>query len=114
MRSSAPAPGERVGQVRGVLAERVVVSQPGDPFMALKAAASHSGLRVSTLRRAITDCDPARRLPAYLVAGQYLLRRSELDGWITRHRVTGPDLDRIVAEMTRGLDRRPRAGREEA
>jgi hypothetical protein len=103
-----------VGQVRGVLAERVVVSQPGDPFMALKAAASHSGLRVSTLRRAITDCAPACRLPAYLVAGQYLLRRSELDAWITRHRVTGPDLDRIVTEMTRGLDRRARPGREEA
>ena len=112
MRASA-AP-ERVAQVRGVLAERVIVSAPGDPFMALKSAASHSGLRVSTLRRAITDCDPARRLPAYLVAGQYLLRRSELDAWITRHRVTGSDLDRIVSEMTRGLDRRTRPGREEA
>ena len=68
-----------VNQVRGVLAERVIVSLPGDPFMPLRAAAVHSGLRVSTLRRAITDCDPAGRLPAYLVAGQYLLRRSELD-----------------------------------
>jgi len=93
-----------VGQVRGVVAERVVISSPGDPFMRLSAAADYSGLRVSTLRRAITDCDPTRRLPAYLVAGQYLLRRSELDGWIIRHRVTAPDLDRIVAEMTRGLD----------
>ena len=95
-----------VGQVRGILAERVIVSLPGDPFMPLKAAAVHSGLRVSTLRRAITDPDPAQRLPAYRVAGQYLLRRSELDGWITRHRVTGPDLDMIVAQLTRGLDRR--------
>jgi hypothetical protein len=79
-----------VGQVRGVLAERVIVSLPGDPFMPLRGAAAYSGLRVSTLRRAITDCDPACRLPAYLVASQYLLRRSELDAWITRHRVTGP------------------------
>ena len=103
MRSS----GERVAGVRGVLATRVVVSLPGDPFLPLKAAADYSGLRVSTLRRAITDPEAARRLPAYLVAGQYLLRRSELDAWITRHRVTGPDLGRIVDDLLRGAAPKP-------
>jgi hypothetical protein len=40
-------------QVRGILAERVIVSAPGDPSLSLKAAANHTSLSVRTLRKFI-------------------------------------------------------------
>ena len=46
-------PGRPVGQARGILAERVVVSTPLDPFLPLKALASYSGLSVRKLRNHI-------------------------------------------------------------
>ncbi|MDP3939577.1 MAG: hypothetical protein Q8R92_15770 [Deltaproteobacteria bacterium] len=39
-----------VAQVRGVLAERVVVSTNLDPFLSLRALAGYSGLSIRTLR----------------------------------------------------------------
>jgi hypothetical protein len=59
---------ERVAQVRGVLAERVVVSTQLDPFLALKALATYSGLSVRTLRSHLED--PAHPLPCYRVGGK--------------------------------------------
>ena len=56
---------ERVAQVRGVLAERVVVSSELDPFLSLKALTSYSNLSVRTLRAFLTD--PRHPLPCYRV-----------------------------------------------
>ena len=92
--------GYPVGQVRGVLAERVVVSTPVDPFLSLRALAGYSGLSVRKLR----DClaDPAHPLPCYRVGGKILVRRSEFDAWMARHRQVGQaDVDRIVSEALR-------------
>jgi len=43
-------PGRPAAQVRGVLAERVVVSTALDPFLSLRALAGDAGLSVRTLR----------------------------------------------------------------
>ena len=94
--------GAAVGQVRGVLAERVIVSTPLDPFLSLKALAAYSGLGVRTLRGYLTDLtDP---LPCYRVGGKIVVRRSEFDSWIAHYREVGrSEVDRLVADALGGL-----------
>ena len=50
-----------VGQVRGVAAERVVISTSLDPFLSLEAASAW--LSIKTLRRAVNN-QPDGALPA--------------------------------------------------
>lgn len=91
-----------VGQVRGVIAERVVVSTPLDPFLSLKALAAYSGLSVRTLRTLLTA--PTHPLPHYRIGGKLLVRRSEYDAWAARYRQVGrPDVARVVADVLRRL-----------
>lgn len=91
-----------VGQIRGVLAERVVVSVQLDPFLSLRALASYSGLSVRKLRDYLDD--PAHTLPCYRVGGKILVRRSEFDAWVVAYRQTGrADVDRVVSEVLKGL-----------
>jgi hypothetical protein len=96
-------PPEAAGQVRGLLAERVILSTELDPFLSLKALAAYSGLSVRTLRDHLGD--PAHPLPCYRVGGKVLVRRSDYDAWALRHRRVGagPDVDRLVAEVLREL-----------
>ena len=91
-----------IGQVRGVLAERVIVSTTLDPFLSLKALAGYSGLGVRTLRGYLRDI--THPLPCYRVGGKILVRRSEFDTWIARHRQVGcGDVDRLVADALKNL-----------
>lgn len=91
-----------IGQVRGVLAERVIVSTPLDPFLALKALAGYSGLSVRKLRDYLDDA--AHPLPHYRVGGKLLVRRSEFDAWMTRFRQVGrADVDRVVSDVLKTL-----------
>jgi hypothetical protein len=92
-----------LGLVRGVLAERVVVSTLLDPYMPLKALAGYSGLSVRKLRDHLTDL--AHPLPHYRIGGKVVLvRRSEFDGWIAGYRRTGrEDVDTIIDDVLRGL-----------
>jgi excisionase family DNA binding protein len=91
-----------IGQVRGVVAERVIVSTLLDPFLSLKALAAYSGLGVRTLRAYLTDI--SHPLPCYRVGGKILVRRSDFDTWIARHRQVGcGDVDRLVAAALKGL-----------
>jgi hypothetical protein len=91
---------ERIAQVRGVLAERVVISTQVDPFLALKALSSYSGISVRTLRSHLDDA--AHPLPCYRIGGKLLVRRSEFDAWIARYRQVGrADVDQIVADVLR-------------
>jgi hypothetical protein len=96
-----PVPRE-LTHVRGILAERIVVSTELDPFLSLKALASYSGLSVRTLRSHLEDiADP---LPCYRVRGKILVRRSEFDGWMAQHRRVGRvDVDRIVSDVLKEL-----------
>ena len=89
-------------QVRGVLAERVVVSSPADPFLSLKALADYSSLSVRKLRALLED--PAHPLPHYRVGGKLLDRTSEFDSWIAAYRQRGRgDVDAIVQAALKGL-----------
>jgi excisionase family DNA binding protein len=93
---------ERVAQVRGVLAERVVVSTPLDPFLDLRALAMYSSLSVRKLRDLLED--PERPLPCYRVGGKILVRRSEFDGWMAAYRHYGRrDVNAIVNDVLRTL-----------
>jgi excisionase family DNA binding protein len=94
--------GHPVAQVRGVLADRVVVSTPLDPFLPLRALASYSGLSVRKLRDLLDD--PGRPVPHYRVGGKILVRRSEFDAWMAGYRQQGRvDVDGIVREVLAGL-----------
>jgi excisionase family DNA binding protein len=94
------------GQVRGVLAERVVISStPLDPFLSLKAASDYLALSVKTLRRAVND-SPDRALPSYRVGAAIVVRRSEADAWMAQRRTVGrPSLARAVRELGLGYHR---------
>ena len=84
-----------------MLAERIVVSTPLDPFLTLKAAAEYTGLSAKTLRRAVNDA-PDRALPCYRVGAVITIRRSELDAWMALRRTVGrPSL--VAAMRTLGL-----------
>jgi hypothetical protein len=93
---------ERVAQVRGVLADRVVVSTTLDPFLPLRALANYSGLSVRKLRDYLED--PVNPLPCYQVGGKILVRRSEFDLWISVYRSRGrADVGEIVSDVFRDL-----------
>jgi hypothetical protein len=93
---------ERLAQICGVLAERVVIGTPLDPFLSLRALAGYSDLSVRKLR----DCldDPGNPLPCYRVGGKILVRRSEFDAWIAAYRQRGrADVDAIVTDVLKDL-----------
>lgn len=93
-----PRPGRPAAQVRGVLADRVVVSTSLDPFLSLRALASYAGLSVRKLRDLLEDA--SHPLPAYQVGGKLLVRRSEFDSWMVAYRRRRrPEVDRIVSEV---------------
>lgn len=93
---------EHAAQVRGVLAERVVVSTFLDPFLSLRALAGYSGLSVRMLRYCLDD--PGHPLPCYRVNSKILVRRSEFDAWMAAHRQRGrADVDEIVREVLQDL-----------
>jgi hypothetical protein len=96
------AEGCPVSQVRGVLAERVVVSTPLDPFLSLRALSDYSGLSTRTLRNHLLA--PGHPLPYYRIGGKIIVRTSEYDAWAARYRHLGsPDLDRVATEAMRDL-----------
>lgn len=94
-----------VGLVRGVVAERVIVSTYLDPFLSLRALADYSGLSVRTLR-AYLELAPHQALPCYRVGGKILVRRSSFDAWIEQYRSQGrPSVTAAMRSM--GLVRPP-------
>jgi excisionase family DNA binding protein len=91
-------PSREPTQVRGILAERVIVSTPLDPFLSLKALASYSGLSVRKLRDLLAD--PTSSVPHYRVGGKILVRRSEFDAWMQQYRPKGnTNVARMVADV---------------
>jgi hypothetical protein len=91
-----------VHQIRGVLAETVIISTPLDPFLSLRALAGYSALSVRKLRDYLDD--PANPLPCYRVGGKIVVRRSEFDAWISAYRSRGrADVGEIVSDVFRDL-----------
>ncbi len=64
--------------------DQLSVSAGLDPWLSLRALASYSGLSVRKLRYLLAD--PHGPLPSYRVDGKVLVRRSEFDAWMARHR----------------------------
>ncbi len=84
----AHAPSDNtVGQVRGILADRVVVSTALDPFLSLRALASYACVSVRKLREHLDDA--IHPLPHYRVGGKIVVRRSEFDAWMAAYRRVG-------------------------
>ena len=94
--------GEPTAQVRGVLADQVLLSSALDPFLSLRALASYSCVSVRKLREYLEDS--AHPLPHYRLGGKILVRRSEFDAWMAAYRRVGQaDVARIVDSVMRDL-----------
>ena len=87
-----------VAQVRGVLAERVVVSSVLDPWLPLKALAEYAGLSRKTLLRLMAREE--NPLPHYRLTdtGKIVVRRSEFDAWMEQYRRVGSRLDELIEQ----------------
>jgi hypothetical protein len=86
-------------QVRGFVAEKVIISTATDPYLGLKALSAYSGLSIRTLRTYI-DRLPDEALPCYRVGTKILVRRSEFDEWIAAYRAVGrPSLSRALRDL---------------
>lgn len=87
-----------VAQVRGVLAERVIISTPLDPFLSIRALAQYSSLGIRKIRDHLDDA--VNPLPCYRVGGKIVVRRSEFDTWIQQYRAHGrPSLMKAIREL---------------
>jgi len=75
-------------------------------WMGLRQVTEYASISERTLRSWIHS--PVDPLPAVRVAGKILVRRSELDVWLARHRVkplAAVDLDAIVKDVLQGAAR---------
>lgn len=98
--STPPPTGKPPGLHRstGIIAERVTLTCPLDPYMDLTALSTYSGISKRKLRDFLKD--PIHPLPCYRIDGKILVRRSEYDIWARQFRQVGDsDLDKIVADI---------------
>ena len=90
---------QQIDQVRGVFAQRVVVSIALDPLLSIRALAAYSCLSPRTLH-AFIDLPPTEALPCYRLPGKVLVRRSEFDAWLERFRSRGrPSVEHAMREL---------------
>ena len=67
-----------------------------DQYFDLKGLSEYAALAVPTLR----DYIKSGALPCFKVKGKILVKRSEFDSWLERHRVNkSQDLNRIVDDV---------------
>ncbi len=85
-----------------MVVDRVQVSVALDPWLSLRALASYCSMCRRTLQALINDLrDP---IPSYRVGGRVLVRRSEFDTWMVRHRNDkAQDLARLAAADAQAL-----------
>jgi excisionase family DNA binding protein len=79
-------------------------TQIGTEWFGLRQVTQYANISERTVRAWIHS--PTDPLPAVRVAGKILVRRSELDAWLGRHRVKSletVDLDGIVRDVLRGV-----------
>lgn len=68
-----------------------------DQYLDLKALAEYSSISVRALRGYIADADDP--LPSFCIKRKILIKKSEFDRWMERHRTDTGKVDRIVDEM---------------
>ena len=77
-----------------------------DPWFSLRGVADYTSLSVRSLRGYLKH--PEHPLPCYRVNGKILVRRSDLDRWLTMFRQTGAQkLDSILDEILSDLKAGP-------
>jgi excisionase family DNA binding protein len=80
------------------------VEKPQAEWLGLRHVTQYASVSERTLRAWIHS--PVDPLPAVRVSGKILVRRSELDAWLQRHRVQrleSLDLDGLVKGVLQGL-----------
>jgi hypothetical protein len=106
-RESVNAAGPRlarvhVDQVRGVLAERLIIGTHLDPYLSLRALSDYCCLSIRTLRHHLQDM--THPLPHFKVGGKVLVRRSHFDAWIATYaRNLNAPIDGVVDDVLRQL-----------
>jgi predicted DNA-binding transcriptional regulator AlpA len=68
--------------------EMVSINLDLDPFLSLRGLVGYSSLSRRTLQDLINA--PQDPLPSFRIGGKILIRRSEFDHWIDRHRNQKP------------------------
>jgi hypothetical protein len=103
--TATPRPSIGADRPRLVVVDELTVTSALDPYLSLRALATYSSSSVRWLRGRLVD--PHQPLPCFrLPGGKILVRRSEFDAWIARHRQM--DVPRVVATVLGGArgDRR--------
>ena len=68
-----------------------------DRYLDIKALSAYSSLSISTIRNYIADDDDP--LPSFCIKRKILIKKSEFDRWMERHRTDTKKIDRIVDEV---------------
>jgi len=68
-----------------------------DRYLDLKGLSLYSSLSVRTLRSLLTG--PIDALPSYRVNRKVLVRKSDFDRWIMKHRTRIRELDTLIDEV---------------
>jgi hypothetical protein len=76
-----------------------IMEQVKDCYLDLKSLAAYSSLSVSTMRNYLADSDDP--LPSFCIKRKILIKKSEFDRWIERHRTDTGKLDRILDDLLR-------------
>ena len=73
-----------------------------DKYLDIKGLSKYSSLSVRTLRDYLADdADP---IPSYCIKRKILVRKSEFDLWIKRHRTDSRKIHRIADEVLDGFN----------
>jgi hypothetical protein len=68
-----------------------------DKYLDLKGLSCYSSLSIRTLRDYLSD--PSDPIPAFCVRRKILVKKSDFDRWISRHRIDTKDVSRLVDDM---------------
>ncbi|MEI6126710.1 MAG: hypothetical protein WCQ99_09190 [Pseudomonadota bacterium] len=72
-----------------------------DRYFDLRTLSKYSSLSVRTLRDYLTD--PGDPLPSYRLTRKILVKRSEFDQWVSRHRTKNNDLSDMVNDILKDI-----------
>ena len=87
-----------------LIGKRPLAHIAGDPYLTVDALVSYSGLSRRTLPRYLVD--PTDPIPHFKPAGKILVRRSEFDRWMERHRASArADIAGVVNAVLEKLRR---------